>query len=66
VFARNRKIRIEADEDGKETDLGALHREAKQYEDRYGEDKGHGWLLRHPITKLMLFKEYRNTKVHAG
>lgn len=25
----------------------------------YGEDKGHGWLLRHPIQKMGLYKDYR-------
>jgi len=62
VFAQNRKICIYVEDGTEETDLHALRREAKQYEDKHGEDKGHGWLPRHPITKLMLFKEYLHQK----
>jgi len=43
-------------------DFGQLILEAKQYENRYGEDKGHGWLLTHPIKKLRLFQEYLRLK----
>jgi len=34
--------------------------EARDYESMYGKDKGHGWLLKHPIEKLKLFQEYYN------
>ena len=32
---------------------------ALRYEQKYGKDKGHGWLLRHPLKKLQLFQEYQ-------
>ncbi|CAB9515520.1 expressed unknown protein [Seminavis robusta] len=35
-----------------------FHEEAKAFEDRYGEDLGHGWLMRHPIMKLKLYCPY--------
>ena len=31
---------------------------AKWYEHKYGEDKGHGWLLRHPLKKLQRYQQY--------
>jgi len=40
------------------TDLEALLKAAKNHEDQFGEDKGHGWLLRHPIKKLLLYQQY--------
>jgi hypothetical protein len=45
-----------------EFDFARMLREAKEIEEEWGEDKGHGWLLRHPIKKLMLFKEYYKTR----
>lgn len=47
-----------------EMDCDALMQKARRYEYDYGEDKGHGWLLRHPIMKLKLFKEYVQQKRH--
>ena len=40
------------------SDFGALINEALEWEDKYGEDRGHGWLLRHPLKKLWLFQHY--------
>ena len=37
--------------------------QAKEYEDKYGADTGHGWLMRHPIMKLQCFQEYKNNIV---
>lgn len=39
-------------------DFDQLHEEAKAFEKRYGKDKGNGWLLLHPITKLGNYKRY--------
>ena len=39
-------------------DFDKMLQEAKTYEQNYGEDKGHGWLLRHPIKKLKLYQEH--------
>ena len=38
-------------------DLAGMHQEAKDFEEEHGRDKGHGWLLQHPIKKLQLYKE---------
>lgn len=42
--------------EGEELHLGMdfelMLKAAKDFEDEYGRDKGNGWLLRHPITKL--------------
>jgi len=39
-------------------DFDRLLQEAKAFEDTYGEDKGHGWLMRHPIGKLGQYQHY--------
>lgn len=39
-------------------DFDAMLDQAKAHEERYGEDKGHGWLLRHPINKLRRYQSY--------
>ena len=36
--------------------------QARQFEALHGKDKGNGWLMQHPITKLQLYKEYRTEK----
>lgn len=40
------------------TDFDAMMEEARDFEDKYGEDTGHGWLLRHPIKKLKLYQKH--------
>uniref|UniRef100_A0A7S1BHT7 Uncharacterized protein n=2 Tax=Corethron hystrix TaxID=216773 RepID=A0A7S1BHT7_9STRA len=52
VFCKNRPIDLSEN-------FEALFREAQQYEDQYGRDLGNGWLMRHPIVKLMNYQEYR-------
>jgi hypothetical protein len=38
-------------------DFDKMLDEAREYEFKYGEDSGHGWLLRHPIVKMKRFQE---------
>jgi len=59
IFAKDRKITLE------DTDLDALHKEARAFEAEHGRDKGHGWLLLHPIKKMKLYKEHRDSKPSA-
>mmetsp|Transcript_22133 Transcript_22133/g.51020 ORF Transcript_22133/g.51020 Transcript_22133/m.51020 type:complete len:296 (+) Transcript_22133:85-972(+) len=40
------------------TDFETLLQKAKDFEEKHGTDKGNGWLLRHPIKKLHLYKQY--------
>jgi len=44
------------------SDLQALYDEAQGYEDKYGKDLGNGWLLRHPIVKMMNYQQYKFEK----
>lgn len=39
-------------------DFRYLREEAKAFESEYGEDKGHGWLLKHPLQKLENYQIY--------
>lgn len=40
------------------SDLIELLDEAIEAEDRWGRDHGNGWLLRHPIKKLLMFQQF--------
>ena len=52
VFAEGRPVTLA-------TNCMELYREAVEYENTYGADKGNGWLLLHPITKIMCFQSYK-------
>jgi len=43
---------------GLASDFAALYEEATAYEDRYGKDKGHGWLVKIPLKKMARFQRY--------
>ena len=40
------------------TDLVALYNEAIEKENTWGRDHGNGWLLRHPIKKMLIFQQF--------
>lgn len=40
------------------SDIVELLKEAQKCEDKWGEDRGNGWLLRHPLKKLLLFQQF--------
>jgi hypothetical protein len=42
----------------KDFDFNEMLQQAKAFEATHGKDLGHGWLMRHPIQKLILYKEY--------
>ena len=41
------------------TDFVKLWEEAREFENTHGRDRGNGWLLLHPITKLLCFQIYK-------
>uniref|UniRef100_A0A7S3KY91 Uncharacterized protein n=1 Tax=Amphora coffeiformis TaxID=265554 RepID=A0A7S3KY91_9STRA len=47
------------------TDFEELLRQAKEYEHKYGTDIGKGWLLRIPISKLIIFQEQYFKRLHG-
>ena len=55
VFCPNRKVTLE-------DDFEALLEAGQKYTKKYGEDKGHGWLLRHPLNKLRQYQAYLRLK----
>jgi hypothetical protein len=40
-------------------DFDQMYEEACQHEDTYGEDRGHGWAIRHPVKKLLYFQQWK-------
>jgi len=53
AFAKNESITLDG------TNFDSLYERAKFFQKKYGEDKGHGWLLLHPIHKMKLYQEHR-------
>lgn len=43
-------------------DLTLLWNEAAAFENKHGKDLGNGWLLLHPIQKMILYKEHVDSK----
>jgi len=40
------------------SDIVELLRLAHECENKWGRDRGNGWLLRHPLTKLLRFQQF--------
>jgi hypothetical protein len=40
------------------SDIVQLMEKAQECEDRWGRDRGNGWLLSHPLKKLLLFQQF--------
>ena len=40
------------------SDFIQLMNEGQEYENKYGRDHSNGWLLRHPLKKLLLFQHF--------
>ncbi|OEU06027.1 hypothetical protein FRACYDRAFT_231246 [Fragilariopsis cylindrus CCMP1102] len=40
------------------SDFIKLMNEGQEYENKYGRDRSNGWLLRHPLKKLLLFQHF--------
>ena len=49
-----------------QSDISAIIEDARDYEDQYGEDRGHGWLLNHPLRKLLFYQHYLDTKARLA
>jgi hypothetical protein len=40
------------------SDIVQIMEDAQEAEDRWGRDHGNGWLLSHPLKKLLLFQQF--------
>ena len=49
VFRKNEPVTMESD-------IVSIIEDAKAYEDEHGRDHGNGWLLNHPLRKLLIFQ----------
>jgi hypothetical protein len=52
VFGAGRPVTLK-------TNCTAMFHEACAFEEKHGRDKGNGWLLRHPLTKMSCFQVYK-------
>ena len=49
-----------------QSDISKIIDDARDYEGQYGEDRGHGWLLKHPLRKLLFYQHYLDTKARLA
>ena len=40
-------------------DFRAMHDEASEWVEENGGDKGHGWMIQHPVSKCFLYQRAR-------
>lgn len=59
VFCAGRPLRLK-------DDVPHLIEQAKAWLDKHGEDKGHGWLLNHPLRKLLAYQRHLVTRGAPG
>lgn len=55
VFCAGRPLRLH-------DDVPQLVQQAKAWLDKHGEDKGHGWLVAHPLKKLLVYQKHLVTR----
>lgn len=44
-----------------QSDIGQIIVDAQDWENKYGRDHGNGWLMNHPLRKLLFFQHYLDT-----
>ena len=47
------------------SDIGQIIEDAREFENTHGRDHGNGWLLNHPLRKLLFYQHYLDTKGKA-
>ena len=47
------------------SDIGQIIEDARDFENTHGRDHGNGWLLNHPLRKLLFYQHYLDTKGKA-
>ncbi len=49
-------------DDLRRSDIGKIIEDAREFENKHGRDHGNGWLLNHPLRKLLFYQHYLDTK----
>ena len=47
------------------SDIGKIIEDARDFENKHGRDHGNGWLINHPLRKLLFYQHYLDTKGKA-
>ena len=48
------------------SDIGKIIEDAREFENKHGRDHGNGWLLNHPLRKLLFYQHYLDTKARLA
>ena len=49
-----------------QSDIGQIIEDAREFENTHGRDHGNGWLLNHPLRKLLFYQHYLDTKARLA
>ena len=53
-------------DDLRRSDIGKIIEDAREFENKHGRDHGNGWLLNHPLRKLLFYQHYLDTKARLA
>ena len=53
-------------DDLRRSDIGKIIEDARDFENKHGSDHGNGWLLNHPLRKLLFYQHYLDTKARLA
>jgi len=48
-----------------QSDIGQIIEDARDFENKHGRDHGNGWLLNHPLRKLLFYQHHLDTQARA-
>ena len=48
------------------SDIGQIIEDARDFENKHGRDHSNGWLLNHPLRKLLFYQHYLDTKARLA
>ena len=53
-------------DDLRRSDIGKIIEDVRDFENKHGRDHGNGWLLNHPLRKLLFYQHYLDTKARLA
>ena len=45
-----------------QSDIGQIIEDVQDWEEKYGRDHGNGWLMKHPLRKLLFYQHHLDTQ----
>ena len=57
--------RLRRDDFAHRSDIGQIIEDARDFENKHGRDHGNGWLLNHPLRKLLFYQHHLDTQAEC-